>query len=76
MPKNGKSKSQRFLVKTPVAGADDKVFWRTIGSAWLNEETGERPQNISIKLDALPLGPNLQCYPADEEPNLPPALED
>ena len=32
-----------------------------------NPETDEKPQNISIKLDALPFGQTLHCYPAEEE---------
>ena len=54
------------MVKTPVEGAGDKTFWRTIGSAWLNPETDDKPESISIRLDALPLTPSLQCYPAED----------
>ena len=67
MANNNTTENKRFIVKTPVEGQDGKTYWRGIGSAWLNAETDEHSESISIQLDALPLAGRLRAWPADEQ---------
>ena len=77
------SQNTRYVVKTPVQIDEDRTVWRAIGSAWINPPKGNKPQCISIALDALPLGGTLRCWPAEQDesaaasgPLLPPPLDD
>ena len=44
-----------FRVTAPVEGKDDNTYWQDIGAAWVNAEK----EQISIKLNALPIGDTL-----------------
>lgn len=51
--KMGENKKPDFQVTTPIK-TGDKTFWQIIGAAWKKDDG-----NISIKLNALPLGDSL-----------------
>jgi hypothetical protein len=62
MPREG----QQFNVRAATpARADGTRFYKTIGVAWYHEGDGERDERIDIRLDALPMSPELTLWPAD-----------
>lgn len=50
------SSTNAYTINIKQEGADGKVYWKPCGMAFLNgdDEDGENPKSISLKLDLFP----------------------
>lgn len=55
-------KKPDYAVYVTREGSDGKTFYNRIGSAWRVANDG-----ISIRLDALPVGGEMVCFPPREQ---------
>lgn len=60
------NKKPDFTATSPVKAikeGTEKVFWQTLGAAWINEKDG----SISINLNALPINNQIVLFKPKEE---------